>query len=147
MIPAHELLCCPLCKGAVTEELRCEFCGDQYSLRDGVYVMISQELSAHEWKWDERHLSEDGEVSLQSYGSFINNETRDAQRIWHNAMKGYTDGFRGYVIDVATGLGGMFDKLLESSAAFLPIATDVDPNVLVWTKRRWKRSTRRNSWS
>ena len=135
MISAHKLLCCPLCRSAVTEELKCLSCAEQYSLREGVYVMVNQALSANEWKWDERHLSEEGEESPHPYGSFINQETRDAQRIWHDALTEYTDMFCGYVIDVATGKGGMLAKLLESNAAFFPIATDVDPNVLVWTRR------------
>ena len=39
---------------------------------------------------------------------------------------------------MATGLGGMFERLLKSEENFLPIATDVDSNVLAWTSRKMK---------
>lgn len=136
MISTYELLFCPVCKSAVTEELECVSCVEKYALRDGVYVMINPELSGNEWKWDERHFSEEEGESSPSYGSFLNEETKNAHKIWQDGMTQYVDMFHGYVIDVATGLGGMFGNLLESNATFLPIATDVDPNVLVWTKRK-----------
>ena len=138
MISAYKLLCCPLCKSAVTEALECPSCAEKYTLRDGVYVMIHPELSGKEWKWNESHFSQEGDELSQRYSSFINEETRNAHRIWRDGMTQYVDMFHGYVIDIATGLGGLFRNLLESKADFFPIATDVDPNVLVWTKRKMK---------
>lgn len=136
MISAYRLLCCPLCKSAVTEELKCLICGEKYTLIDGVYVIINPKLSGKEWKWNESILSQEREKLHQQYRSFINEETRKAQKVWQGDMKEHIDTFHGYVIDIATGLGEMFENLLKSKATFLPVAMDVDPNVLVWTKKK-----------
>jgi len=53
-------------------------------------------------------------------------------------MKNYIAGFHNIVVDFATGLGKMLENLLKSNADFTPIATDVDPNVLMWTKTSLK---------
>jgi len=103
--------------------------------------MVSEELSADEWKWDEGHFTEEGAEGLKEYSSYINQETRDAQRVWHDEAEKRIGSFRGYVADIATGLGGMFGKLLRSDSPFLPIATDVDPNVLVSMKQRLQRES------
>lgn len=106
-------------------------------MKDGVYLMISPKMSEKEWKWEQTIFSEKRMKKLnQQYKRYINKETRDAQKIWLNEMKDYIDNFQGFVVDIATGLGGMFETLLKSKADFFPIATDVDPNVLVWTKRK-----------
>ncbi|GAG72873.1 unnamed protein product [marine sediment metagenome] len=136
MISAYKLLCCPLCKSAVTEELKCLTCGEKYTLIDDVYVIINPKLSGKEWKWNESIFSQEREKLHQQYRSFINEETRKAQKVWQGDMKEYIDTFHGYVIDIATGLGEMFENLLKSKATFLPIAMDVNPNVLVWTKKK-----------
>lgn len=135
----YKLLCCPLCKSAVTKDLKCLSCGEKYTLIDDVYVMITPKLSGKEWKWDQTIFSEEKIAKMkQQYKSYINEETKNAQQIWWNEMKNYIDRFSGIVVDIATGLGGMFENLLKSKATFLPIATDVDPNVLLWTRKKMK---------
>ena len=137
MISAYTLLCCPICKTAVDEALMCSSCKEGYALIEGVYVMIGSKLSHKEWRWDKSIFSDRKIEKLkQQYKRYINKETRDAQKIWLNEMKNYIDNFQGFIVDIATGLGGMFETLLKSKAIFFPIATDVDPNVLVWTKRK-----------
>jgi len=99
--------------------------------------MINDKLSHKEWRWDKSIFSDMKMEKLrQQYRRYINKETREAQKIWLNEMKNYIDDFQGFVVDIATGLGGLFETLLKSKANFYPIATDVDPNVLIWTKRK-----------
>lgn len=48
-------------------------------------------------------------------------------------MSSHIESFEGCVLDIATGLGGMFEALLKSEADFTPVASDADPNVIAWT--------------
>lgn len=131
----HNLLCCPVCKGNVDKELKCLSCGNKYRLIDDVYMMIDPELSKKEWQWDEKIFNRKKINNLlKQYKNYLNKETKNAQRIWLREMKNYIAGFHNIVVDFATGLGTMLENLLESNADFTPIATDVDPNVLIWTK-------------
>ncbi|MGB3341635.1 MAG: class I SAM-dependent methyltransferase [bacterium] len=99
--------------------------------------MISDKLSHKKWRWDKSIFSDmKMEKLMQQYRRYVNKETREAQKIWLNEMKDYIDDFQGFVVDIATGLGGLFETLLKSKANFYPIATDVDQNVLIWTKRK-----------
>lgn len=99
--------------------------------------MISDKLSHKEWRWDKSIFSDIKMEKLrQQYRRYINKETREAQKIWLKEMEDYIDDFQGFVVDIATGLGGLFETLLKSKANFYPIATDVNPNVLIWTKRK-----------
>jgi ubiquinone/menaquinone biosynthesis C-methylase UbiE len=134
-----KILQCPLCKTGVTESLQCPQCGEKYIFENDVYVMVNKNLSRNEWKWDLNLFNEDKiKAAGERYKSFLNEDTKKADDIWHGEMSKHIAGFYGIICDVATGLGGMLDKLMASSADFQPIATDVDPNVLAWTTRKVK---------
>ncbi|MGB3479395.1 MAG: class I SAM-dependent methyltransferase [bacterium] len=133
----QEILCCPVCKCSLTEELICTNCRRIYSLVDGIYVMIDPATSQKKWKWDPTIFTEEKMTKVTTeYNSYINEETKTAQKIWWDKMDMYLTDFHGVVVDIATGLGGLFEKLMKSNSNFSPIATDIDPNVLFWTTKR-----------
>lgn len=135
----YKILQCPLCKIGVTESLQCPKCGEKYIFENDVYVMVNKNISRNEWKWDFNLFQEDKiKAAGERYKSFLNEDTKKADETWHNEMNKRIAGFQGVVCDVATGLGGMLDKMMASPAAFQPIATDVDPNVLAWTTTKVK---------
>jgi ubiquinone/menaquinone biosynthesis C-methylase UbiE len=110
-----------------------------------VHIMVSQKLSSKEWRWNQSIFSDEKMTKTrEEYRGYLNKETRNAQEIWRTEMNNYIDNFRGIVGDLATGLGGMFERLLESKAEFFPIATDVDPNVLAWTSKKMKEKYEKN---
>lgn len=135
-----KILCCPVCKGSLTKNLICTNCARAYAMIEEVYVLIDPDTSQKEWKWNPTIFTEEKmEKVSQKYKSYINEETKNAQKIWWRKMESYLDSFEGIVIDIATGLGGMFEKLMKSKNELLPIATDVDPNVLFWITNKMRK--------
>lgn len=135
-----KILCCPVCKGSLTENLICTNCTRTYYMIDGIYVLIDPDTSQKEWKWDSTiFTAEKMKKVSQEYRSYINEETKNAQKIWWDRMESYLADFHGIVIDIATGLGALFERLMKSKSDLLPIATDVDPNVLFWTTSKVKK--------
>jgi len=140
MTSISEILACPLCKTRLDENLACRTCGEKYNFTNGLYIMINKKISPNEWKWNPSLFTEEKMAKLsEEYRSQLNEETKNAQMVWWNKMEVYLANFQGIVVDIATGLGGMFEKLMKSEKNFLPIATDVDPNVLFWTTNKMKK--------
>ncbi len=140
MIQAYEILACPLCKKPLSEHLECLTCGEKYAFTNGLYIMINRRVSAKEWKWNSSVFTEGKMAKVsEEYRSYINEETKSAEKDWWDRIEDYLSHFHGTVIDVATGLGSLFEKLMGSGSDFLPIATDVDPNVLLWTTSKMRR--------
>lgn len=140
MIQVYEILACPLCKKPLSEHLECLTCGEKYAFTNGLYIMINKRISTKTWKWDSSIFIEEKMAKVsEDYKSHNNEETKNAQMLWWDKMERYLPDFHGIVIDVATGLGGLFEKLMKSKSEFLPIATDVDPNVLLWTTSKMRK--------
>lgn len=140
MIQVYEILACPLCKKPLSEQLECLTCGEKYAFTDGLYIMINKRISAKEWKWDPSVFTEGKMAKVsEEYRGYIDEETKSAQKPWWDRIEDYLSHFHGTVIDVATGLGSLFEKLMRSKSNFLPIATDVDPNVLLWTTSKMRK--------
>lgn len=111
----------------------------------GIYVMVNRKISQREWQWNSSLFNDDKmKASGERYRKYLNEDTKKADAIWHEEMSKRIETFNGVVCDVATGLGAMLNMLMKSSADFLPIATDVDPNVLAWTTRKVKEKYKRN---
>lgn len=135
-----KILCCSVCRGSLTKNLICTNCARAYSMIESVYVLIDPDTYQKEWKWDPTIFTEEKMTKVdQEYRSYINEETKNAQKIWWDRMESYLADFHGIVIDIATGLGGLFERLMKSKDDLLPIATDVDPNVLFWTTNKVKK--------
>jgi ubiquinone/menaquinone biosynthesis C-methylase UbiE len=144
MIAAHKLLQCPICRANVNESLECSKCGERYAFINDVYIFVNQKLSNKEWKWDQSVLSDDKmRKKLEEYRNYLNEGTKTAQDIWWLEMNKHIGNFQGVVGDVASGLGGMLEKLLNCQTGFFPIATDIDPNVLAWTTKKMKERYKR----
>jgi ubiquinone/menaquinone biosynthesis C-methylase UbiE len=132
---------CPLCRVSLTSRLACPKCGEKYLYQKGVYVLINNQLSAREWKWDPDLFNEKSMRQTQSkYQSFLSEETINAQKSWWKEMAGHCSGLRGLVCDLATGLGSLLEGLVKLRRKLTIVAADVDPNVLAWTVNKIKRS-------
>ncbi|HBB66693.1 MAG TPA: hypothetical protein DCZ93_05220 [Elusimicrobia bacterium] len=139
MVNLYQILQCPACLAGLTESLKCTGCGKQFAREKDVNIMTDPRLSGKEWKWDESLFSEEKmKAMMERYKSYFNEETVKAQALWWAAMENEINGFSGLVGDLASGLGGMFGRLMRSGSDFTPVATDVDPNVLSWTSQKMK---------
>ena len=139
MLQVSEILQCPVCATSINQLLECPICGEKYVVMNDVYLMVNKKLSHKEWKWDQSVFTEEKMRSQkEKYQSYLNEETKNAQIIWWAEMNREIGVFKGIVGDLATGLGGMFERLMRAESEFTPIATDVDPNVLAWTTKTMK---------
>lgn len=92
MVKLKNLLICPRCKCSLSEDLKCNKCGKQFSYNYGVFNMVMPELSGVQNKqWDlnidtmDRHINilmqkEKEDESIKDYNRHKNQETIDAQK-------------------------------------------------------------------
>lgn len=141
------LLACPVCGNKVNGNLRCTFCNRRYSSREGVYILIDSETSGMEWKWDRRIISQKYRKEvMDGYEKLISPEIREAHNKWWDASYPSIARVSGTVVDLATGLGMMLEQILTRGGNNTTvIATDIDPNVLLSTKRAFEKREQRNA--
>lgn len=131
------LLRCLACAGTVGPDLVCKTCGRKYKKTGKVCVMLDEALSGQEFKWDKSNFNpERMQKVLADYRSHINEESKTARELWMKAMDQRIAGLSGMVMDTASGMGSMLERLISSKADIYPVATDVDPNVLTWDIER-----------
>lgn len=142
----HDLIICPKCRCLLSEDLECSSCKGHYSLRYGVYNLISEELSASQvshWKIeDEAFENSDAFLKQQAqddkwdkdYISKKNAETLAAEEKSNQYTETLLKNISGTVCDIATGMGRMLRKLLNASAETQIVCTDIDPKVLAQTR-------------
>jgi ubiquinone/menaquinone biosynthesis C-methylase UbiE len=80
---------------------------------------------------------------MEIYNRFLNPETREAQSLWKRAMMERIRGMEGLVADVATGLWGLAQEMLETNPGIIPVSSDIDPLLLEWKRGRVKAATGR----
>ncbi len=132
------MLACPVCGNNVDKDLICSFCHRKYSSREGVYIMIDPDTSGMEWKWDRRISSQKYRKEvMDGYERLISPEIRKAHGKWWESTLPELSNVTGAVLDLATGLGMMLEQVLKRTSANV-IATDIDPNVLLSTKRSFE---------
>lgn len=136
----EKLLMCPLCKVDLTDYLKCPICKHQYSIERDIYIMLHPDLDENEWKWDEKVLSRDVNGLIAENRSHLNDDTIKAQKLLSEKFNEYSESFHGIVVDMATGLGGLLMEILKASGNYIPIATDVDPNILIVTSNRLEKA-------
>jgi ubiquinone/menaquinone biosynthesis C-methylase UbiE/uncharacterized protein YbaR (Trm112 family) len=143
-INVSDLICCPVCKGRLTQNLNCTDCARTYSVIENIPILIDKFVSRNEWKWVPV-LFNKGKIKdiTRQYQTYLNDETKKAQKSWWQAMEHYLDDFHGIVIDIAAGLGGMLNKLMELPSDIFPIVTDVDPNTLIYLINNTKKKHQR----
>lgn len=129
-----DILRCPVCAGLFSRGLQCDSCERRFRFINGIFIMIDEELSGIEWEWDRKLISPDYRKEvLGSYKRLLSPVIKKAHEAWWAAACMKIEGLTGIVVDLATGLGNMLEKILELSDAEV-YATDIDPNMLLSTK-------------
>lgn len=142
------IIVCPKCRCSLDDNLCCKECNTQYSKYYGVYDIVNPELSSNqEILWNitdedlenitnanERHSTEDDWT--KDYFSRKNKETIIAEQKLANKTMELLKGLRGDVCDLATGMGGMLQMILESNNSNISIVcTDISKRILAWTRK------------
>lgn len=156
MEDVKNLLVCPECKCGLSEALVCKRCGNHYGYRYGVFDLVSQKLSGDQqtlWKITDDMIENEIEAQkqenietdwIQDYRSHKNRATVEAENKWNAYMDRLLENLSGVVCDLATGRGGMLQKLLDTkNKNFRIICTDIDKRILAWTRKLRKTDDRR----
>lgn len=144
-VDLKSIISCPVCGNEINEEMICTFCNRKFSVREGVYLMIDREISGLEWRWDKRILSQSyREEVMKGYNNLLSTRIREAHERWWDTTMPELNNLTGTVMDLGTGLGMMLERILNGTEAFA-IATDIDPNVLLSTKRDFEKREYRNT--
>lgn len=144
----QKILVCPKCRAGLTEELVCGKCGQRYARRLGVYDLLCGELSGDQvslWDINEAVFEKEAvfdahaaqtQADIADYQSYINEESKAAQRKLREFVDSALEEVSGVVCDLATGNGGNLGHVLEKSRATKIVCTDIDPLVLARTRLR-----------
>lgn len=140
----QKLFICPVCKTALSV-LKCPKCDGEYRFGHGVYDLISATLSANQeifWQITDEMLDDDKALDFtarekmkKEIDSYKNSETLVAQKKLDELIAGELRALSGAVCDLATGMGDMLQKLLNTRNTDIIIATDISPRVLAWTRK------------
>lgn len=143
-----DIIVCPKCKCHLTDTLECPSCHQKYDYKHHVFNIISPELSGDTtsyWKiTDEmlenpdaflKKLAEETDFRKE-YESKKSKETLKAEEKLHQYTNSVISTLSGTVCDLATGMGKMLQRLLDSpNKNFSIVCTDIDPNALAWTRK------------
>lgn len=143
-----DILICPVCKSKLTNDLFCKQCSDYYSYKYGVFDIVSQKLSKDQqilWRITDEMIEDEVKAKKQEsiesnwdkdYYSRKNKETKEAEDKLNDYMDKLIENLSGVVCDLATGMGGMLQKLLNSNKKdFYIVCTDLDKRILAWTRK------------
>ena len=142
------IIACPKCRCSLDDKLCCKKCNTQYSKYYGVYDIVNPELSLNQeilWNITEEDLANKTNANeqqsteddwIKDYFSRKNKETIIAeQKLATKTMKLLKD-LHGDVCDLATGMGGMLQMILDSNNANISIVcTDISKGILAWTRK------------
>lgn len=130
-----EIIRCPICGGTLDDKLACANCKKKFSSRDDVFVLIDNKLSGVKPKWSKRIQSKKyREETLSGYEKLISREIKAAREIWWKKAEPLIKKVSGCTVDIATGIGQLLERLIPGKSEQI-IATDIDPNILISTKR------------
>ncbi|KQC13837.1 MAG: hypothetical protein APR63_07200 [Desulfuromonas sp. SDB] len=133
----RQMIACPVCKQELNDNLSCTKCSRHYKFERDIYLLKTK-LSDQEFQWNDIYLDPaKSNQRRQQYSSFINDETKTVQKKWFQQIVQEIEKCDGIIGDIATGYGDFYKKFIESEKIFKIIATDVDPNVLSFTKSRF----------
>jgi ubiquinone/menaquinone biosynthesis C-methylase UbiE len=130
-----KILACPLCKKKITVDLKCDTCQRQYRKQEDVYIMLS-EISEGEFKWDERIFQKNYDDINQRYMSYLDEENKQAKEKAEQEFEDLLRNLSGTVLDIATGRGILLRYLIALDNIDL-VASDVDPNILLYDRRKF----------
>lgn len=144
----QDLLICPVCKCELSEKLECKKCRNKFFYEYGVFDVVSPKLSSNQeilWQITDDMIEKDIEAIKQKnkdndlikdYNAHKNKETLEAQTIQREYMKRLIEDFSGVVCDLATGMGSMLQKILDSNNKnFSIVCTDIDKHRLMCTRK------------
>lgn len=142
------IIVCPKCRCSLDDKLCCKECNTQYSKYYGVYDIVNPELSSNQeilWNITDEDLANKTNTSEQQsteddwtndYLSRKNKETIIAEQKLASKTIELLKGLRGDVCDLATGMGGMLQMILESNNSNISIVcTDISKRILAWTRK------------
>lgn len=142
------IIVCPKCRCSLDDKLCCKECNTQYSKYYGVYDIVNPELSSNQeilWNITDEDLANKTNTSEQQsteddwtndYLSRKNKETIIAEQKLASKTMELLKGLRGDVCDLATGMGGMLQMILESNNSNISIVcTDISKRILAWTRK------------
>lgn len=145
----ESILMCPECMSSLNDNLECNNCKNVYAYKNGVFDIVSQKLSNNQiilWKITDEMIENENTSDLSNnndepdgvkdYFSRKNKETLEAEQKLYDYSVKMIEDFSGTVCDLATGMGGMLQRLLDSkNKAFDIVCTDIDKHVLMWTRK------------
>lgn len=142
------IIVCPKCRCSLDDKLCCKVCNTQYSEYYGVYDIINPELSSDQeilWNVTDEDLADKTNTNerqsteddwAKDYFSRKNNETIIAEQKLASKTMELLKSLRGDVCDLATGMGGMLQMILESNNSNISIVcTDISKRILAWTRK------------
>jgi ubiquinone/menaquinone biosynthesis C-methylase UbiE len=144
---------CPVCNCGSVKILKCESCNSEYNIKYGIYDVVSQKLSGNQtilWRITDEEIEKEelpGDKSnnveqpdwIKDYYSKISPETKQAQQKQADFMNQLVTTLSGTVCDLATGMGGNLQRLLDSeSKNFQIVCTDISKRVLAMTRKNKK---------
>jgi ubiquinone/menaquinone biosynthesis C-methylase UbiE len=143
------ILICPECRCSLNDNLECNNCNNVYTYKNGVFDVVSQKLSNNQkilWNITDEMIKDEktSELSntkkepdwVKDYISRKNSETLEAEKKLYSYSERLIEAFSGTVCDLATGMGGMLERLLNSkNKAFEIVCTDIDKHILMWTRK------------
>jgi SAM-dependent methyltransferase len=146
MFDIKKILMCPECKVDLTDDLLCPICHHQYSIEQGVYDLISMNISSDQSFWDEETIEwmnnrsyEEMKENYRLYYACFNNETVEAQKKQDEYVDKILNQLSGVVCDLASGGGGMLQKLLQiKNKNFIIVCTDIEKHVMSIARKRWQ---------
>ena len=142
------IIVCPKCRCSLDNKLCCKKCNTQYSKYYGVYDIVNPELSSNQeilWNIIEEDLANKSNTNgrqsseddwTKDYFLRKNKETIIAEQKLADKTMVLLKGLHGDVCDLATGMGGMLQMILESHNSNISIVcTDISKRVLAWTRK------------
>ena len=148
MSKTKDLLMCPVCRCGLTDELHCPKCGAEYEYKYGVYNIVSPKISSSQkilWNIPDEALENNEDLNqfiitgnewTEDYEARKNDQTREAEKKLSACMDMLITRFTGTVCDLATGMGGMLQQLLNSpNKNFDIVCTDISNKVLALTRK------------
>lgn len=133
----EKIIACPVCKQKLDENLVCTKCSRHYKCDRDIYLLKTK-FSDQEFHWNDLYLDPSkSDQQRQQYSSFINDETKTVQKKWFHQVVQEIEKCDGIIGDTATGYGDFYKRFIEAEKKYKIIATDVDPNVLLFTKSQF----------
>ncbi len=123
-----DYLICPECRYCLSVNLECNICHHIYSYKYGVYDVVSHKLSSDQnilWRITDEDIEKDEYQSdksneetqpdwVKDYFSRISDETKQAQQKQADFMNQLINSLSGVVCDLATGMRGNLQTLLNA---------------------------------